>query len=71
MPLIRMLHKPEDRQWLRETHLRGHGLPAFKCAIVVGNEDCPERIELFADDRDGCKPAEAGVYYQTQMGDRK
>lgn len=42
------LDKPEDIQWLRETHLKNvPNLPAFKSAIIVGNEDCPERIVCY------------------------
>lgn len=42
------LSEPDDIQWLRDVHLP-KDVPPFKSAIIVGNEDCPERIELYAD----------------------
>ena len=37
----------EDMQWLRDVHLK-RLLPRFKSAIIVGNEDCPDEIKVYA-----------------------
>lgn len=46
-----ILNTPEDVQWLEDTHLssRYYDGPrlAFASAVVCGNEDCPERIDLY------------------------
>lgn len=50
------LNRRLDRQWLRETALKatnlpaGFSLPAWRCAVIHGNEDCPQKIELFTDE---------------------
>jgi hypothetical protein len=38
----------EDCQWLASTHLRGREIPGFGSFTLHGNEDCPQRIELYA-----------------------
>ena len=43
------INKPEDMLWLKETHLDKFDIGASKSAMLYGNEDCPERIELFED----------------------
>jgi len=43
------LNAPEDMDWLFEVHLpyrRDHD--QWQSAVIHGNEDCPERIELYA-----------------------
>ena len=57
-----LLNTPEDCDWLRDTHLRH--LPAnserleFAAAVIRGNEDCPQEIELYVSSEprvtDGC-----------------
>ena len=42
------MNAPEDCQWLRETHLKGIMYPTFKSFILHGNEDSPEKLELYA-----------------------
>lgn len=43
------LNAPDDCQWLRETHLRGvQGLPPFQSFVILGNEDSPDKVELYA-----------------------
>jgi hypothetical protein len=39
----------DDIDWLKCTHLSGKILPEFNSFIQHGNEDCPEKIELFSD----------------------
>ena len=45
------LNKPEDIQWLFDTHLKGLTCMIQKgkvnSAIFFGNEDCPTIIDLF------------------------
>lgn len=45
------LDTAEDRQWLRETHLRGVPLPTeyaqFGFAVLLGNEDAPHAVNLY------------------------
>lgn len=38
----------EDCQWLRETHLRGVAVQAFRSFCLFGNEDSPECVCLYA-----------------------
>lgn len=51
-----ILNSRLDRQWLRETHLKpanlpaGYALPLWRCALLDGNDDCPQAIHLFADE---------------------
>lgn len=46
-----LLNKPEDIQWLKDTCLKGVILPTeyhdFKCAFLIGNEDCPTRLHIY------------------------
>lgn len=43
------MNDAEDIQWLLDVHLSGRRVPEFKSAVVVGNEDCPDLIEIYAD----------------------
>jgi hypothetical protein len=49
----------ESLQWLEETHLkRSTVFPThYRCAILYGNEDCPNAIELYAKNDIRCNPA--------------
>jgi len=41
----------EDLGWLRDVHLKGVDITPYVGAYVYGNEDCPDRIECYAEDR--------------------
>jgi len=45
-----LINTPEDCDWLRDTALRHYHGPmvAFAAAVIDGNEDCPDAIELYA-----------------------
>lgn len=49
-----LLNQPEDIQWLKDTCLKGVTLPTeyhdFKCAILIGNEDAPDRLRIYKDE---------------------
>lgn len=54
-----LLETPDDLQWLRDTHLASiDPLPPFVIAILHGNEDCPQRIDLYAINDFRCTPTE-------------
>jgi hypothetical protein len=60
-----VLENKEDLEWLRDVH----GLDIFTerakravCAIIHGNEDCPERVELFDRNHYKAKPFRVYVY---------
>jgi hypothetical protein len=43
------LNDPTDVQWLKETALKGvPGLPPFQSFVIIGNEDAPEELHLYA-----------------------
>lgn len=42
------LNSPEDILWLKSTHLKKRNPPPFRSFILYGNEDAPERLELFS-----------------------
>ena len=37
----------EDCQWLRSTALKHLTVPVFREFVLFGNEDCPQRVELY------------------------
>jgi len=37
----------EDLRWILTTHLKDFPCLYFNSFIVYGNEDCPEKVELF------------------------
>ena len=43
------MNAPEDCQWLRATHLGGRTDYKFESFVLYGNEDCPTKVELYAD----------------------
>jgi hypothetical protein len=57
------LNSADDMKWLRDVHLRGLN-QKFKSAVVTGNEDCPERVEVF-ERRDPHVGDKAVVYVRT------
>lgn len=40
------LNSLEDIGWLLQTHLKGCNI-MFNSFILTGNEDCPDKVELF------------------------
>lgn len=52
--MMKFLETAEDMAWLAEVHHTGAA--AYACAILHGNEDAPERIELYARNHVACKP---------------
>ncbi len=43
------LNGADDVQWLRDTHLKGlPALPAFQSFVIIGNEDAPDELHLYA-----------------------
>jgi len=52
---ITQLREPDELVWLQDVH----GIPTdSKCAIayLYGNEDAPEKVEVYAEDDYRCKP---------------
>lgn len=44
------LNSPDDCQWLRDTALRGvDGVRPFNSFVLYGNEDAPDRVDLYTD----------------------
>jgi hypothetical protein len=48
------LETPEDMAWLADVHTPL--ARAYLCAILHGNEDAPNKVELFAANHYKCKP---------------
>lgn len=43
------LNEPDNCQWLRDTALRGvSGIRPFRSFVLYGNEDAPDRLDLYA-----------------------
>jgi hypothetical protein len=45
--MAHFLNDPSDVQWLKDTHLKGREYPNFASFILHGNEDDPNKLELF------------------------
>lgn len=58
-----LLQSAEDLEWLRDVHKVW--VDACAVAILYGNEDCPERVELFAKDHYTRRPT---VYVADESG---
>lgn len=46
-----LLNSKADLKWLRDVHLKESTtgkLPRYRSAILYGNEDCPEKIAIYA-----------------------
>lgn len=41
------LNTPDDCQWLKDVHLKEVDHPSFKSFMLYGNEDAPQRVELY------------------------
>lgn len=52
------LNNPEDCEWLRHVHLGGRTDYKFESFVLYGNEDSPEKVDLYltADPRSTDKP---------------
>lgn len=46
-----VLNTPEEMGWLRDVHLSYLDLSKYKSAIIYGNEDFPQRIEVYEKER--------------------
>lgn len=44
-----LLSDPDDILWLLATHLKHIKTPLFSSFVIVGNEDCPRAVYLYAD----------------------
>ncbi len=51
----KLLNTQECLEWLRDTHKIGNA-PEYRMAILYGNEDAPEKIELYARNHYKCNP---------------
>ena len=72
MPVETLINGDEDMQWLRDVHIPNLA-KKYKSAVIVGNEDAPERIEVFEDedpdyddDRLVYRPDEDGVFHRSR-----
>jgi hypothetical protein len=57
MSTVTLINTPEDVQWLRDVHLPKDA-PEFKCATLLGNEDCPRVVMLYSCNRIDAQIAE-------------
>lgn len=48
------LETSEDMKWLSDVHVRA--AKKYKFAVLTGNEDCPEKIELYVENDIRCTP---------------
>lgn len=47
---VEFINSEDDMQWLYDVHLLGMDANrVFRSAVIYGNEDSPDRIELFED----------------------
>ena len=56
-----ILRGAEDMQWLKDVY--GVNPDGFELAVLVGNEDHPEKILLYKEDSVHCKPLEIEYLY--------
>lgn len=54
MPKQTFLESPEDMAWIAE--LYEPTASSYACAILYGNEDWPDKIELYATNHHKCRP---------------
>lgn len=62
MARLTFLKTEEDKQWLVDVHLPTLDPASFECALLVGNEDAPEWIEIYKYDDIGFPPV---IMYST------
>ena len=63
------LNTPEDCEWLRTTHLKAIGFPAFESFTLAGNEDSPHSVELYARRKPEYNEQPVATYTQGDEGD--
>jgi len=63
------LNSLEDIGWLCSTHLKGKNSPVFNSFILSGNEDCPDKVELFKKQDPHYKSKPIAVYVSNKDGD--
>ena len=59
------LDQPEDMAWIAMTHLKAHDIRSFGSAVIVGNEDCPAKIQLYASN----DPLYSDGFVEFKLGD--
>ena len=59
----------EDIGWLLSTHLKEKNPPVFNSFILHGNEDCPQKVELFKKQMPYCHSKPIAVYVTDEDGD--
>ena len=45
--MIQFMNSPEDMEWVRYMVEGFENLPKFESAVIYGNEDSPNRIDLY------------------------
>lgn len=61
-----LLNTALDCAWLREGALRHNNPPPFKACVLHGNEDCPIKLELYANEKPEYNEKEVMVYSITE-----
>lgn len=61
-----LLQSIEDMRWLSNTHICTALRP--KSAVLWGNEDCPERVELYAQRNPEIADMPLAVYISDDFG---
>jgi len=67
--MIQFLNTPDDCNWLRETHLSDQEPPTFRSFVMVGNEDCPDKVQLYAESDPLNRDTPVAVYESNDSGD--
>jgi len=66
---IQLLNTLEDIGWLLQTHLKSHkNIPAFNSFVLSGNEDCPEKIELYKKQNPSINSKPVAIYIADENG---
>jgi hypothetical protein len=63
---IQFMNEPDDVQRLKDVHLKTWA-PEFSSAVVYGNEDSPEKIELYATANPSINDYPVAVYRMCQV----
>lgn len=59
-----MFNAESDCDWLRTTHLKSFtGLPPFHAFVLYGNEDTPERVDLYAERNPAIESLALSIYF--------
>ena len=62
--MTKFLNSAEDLTWLNEVH--NVSTAGYVCAVLHGNEDAPDKVEVFARNHRNCNPI---VYIADENGD--